>query len=482
MGRPAGALLALLLLAACAPVPATPPATASGSATVVGELPGAGAWRTQAVSLQGVVLVQAEIGGPGMTAPLAAQAALDPDNHFAVPFAAVPFGENRPVTVTGYGIDGRPVPGVVLQGWLTVNADGFRGQASAAATPIGAALRSLWSRSGTDPLAALIARQVSPDDLQAFLIKLNADSAQDFSLMDGERIATALLQENRSRTAFDIASNGVRMPTSGQSLIRHPARVRGTLYGLQGDDLLRSLTIDDPLSPGIAPLPTVNGTAFLFYPVAPGARQLTAIYGPAAASAAVTPLVTYRKGFMATDETDATLDLHLPVARPRQLPPGGTLTLTGAGFGTEAGTATLGLGTTGSQLAISRWTASEVAVTLPNPLPSGPQPLQIIGGDWQWETKPLPVLAGAPHIDQATVTASGAVRELHLTGTNFSSFAADHVVTLTGSDSVAVPVTMTRNGSTLDGVIPSRVTGTAVVRLSIGGVTSATTPAVTVAP
>jgi hypothetical protein len=470
-----------LLLAACTPVPAILPAPSAkaGSATVIGELPRAGGWRTQAVSLQSVVLVQAEIGGPGLTTVLAAQAALDPDNHFAVPFAAVPFGENRPVTVTGYGIDGRPVPGVVLQGWLTVNVDGFRGQASAAATPIGATLRQLWQLAPSDPLAAVIARQLSPDDLQAYLIKLNADSAQDYSLMDGSLIAQALLKENRSRTAFDIASNGVRLPANGSTVIQRPAKVRGTLYGLQDGDALRALTVDDPLSPGIAPLPTVNGTAFLFYPVVPGPRQVTAQYGPRDAT---TPRFIYRRSFTTNQDADTPLDLQLPIARPRQVPPGGTITLTGTGFGTETGTATLGLGISGNRLTIGRWTNTELSMTLPSPVPSGPQPLQVVGGDWQWEVQPVQMLPGAPRVESATVTAAGGSHVLNLSGSNFSDHADDHVVTLMGSDNVAVPVPVTRNGSTLVGTIPRGVAGIVVVRLSIGGVASPLTPTVTVTP
>lgn len=469
-------LLSLLLVAACAPTPVTPTPATAAAATVIGALPATGAWHTAAVALARVVLVQAEIGGPGLATALTSQAALEPDNRFAVPFAAVPYGENRPVRVTGYGIDGRPVPGVVLEGWLTVNADGFRGQTSAASTPIGAALRSLWGRSPTDAMAALIARQVSPDDLQAFLIKLNADSGQDYSLMDGERIAAGLLQENRSRTAFDIAGNGVRLPSRPQDLLRRPARVRGTLYGLQADDGLRSLTLDDPLSPGIAPLPTVAGSPFLFYPVAPGARLLSAVYGP---TATATQTVTYRKAFAAADGVDTTVDLQLPTVSPRQAPPGATLTLTGAAFGTSAGTATLGLGTAARAVTVARWTPTDVAVTLPNPMPSG-APLLVVGPDWQWESTPLPTLAGEPRVDQATVTVSGAVRQLQVTGTNFSAYGSDHVVTLTGSDGVAVAVPVTRNGAGLTGTVPAGVTGSVVVRLSIGGVPSTTTPAVTV--
>jgi len=475
------------LVVACEAVPGTGPATPpeaatgrNGAATVTGALPRAGVWRTQAVSLRSVVIVQAEVGGPGISSPLTAQAALEPDNRFAVPFAAVPFGENRPVTVTGYGIDGRPVPGVVLHGWLTVNADGFRGQASAAATPIGTTLQALWRQAGTDAVAGLIAREIVPDDLQAYLNTLSADSTQDYSLMDGERLAAALLRENRHRSAFDITSNGVRMPIANAGVIRRPGRVRGTLYGLQADESLQGLTVDDPLSPGIAPLPTVSGTAFLFYPVVPGGRQLTALYGQTGTT--TPPRQTYRLSFMASDDGDTPLDLHLPMARPRQIPPGGTLTISGVGFGLQAGSANLGLGTSGVGLSISRWTNGEVALTLPNPVPSGPQPLRVAGTDWQWQVQPLQVLAGAPRLDTATVTAAGGVRELHLTGANFSAHGADHVVTLTGSDNVAVPVPVVRNGETLDGTIPSRVTGSALVRMSIGGVNAAATPAVTVSP
>jgi hypothetical protein len=263
-------------------------------------------------------------------------------------------------------------------------------------------------------------------------------------------------------------------------VVGRPGRVRGTLYGLQADEALQGLTVDDPLSPGIAPLPTVNGTAFLFYPVVPGPRQLTAIYGQTGAT--TLPRQTYRLSFIASDGGDTPLDLHLPVVRPRQTPPGGTLTISGVGFGSQTGSATLGLGTTGVGLSVGRWTNGEVALILPNRVSAGPQPLRVAGTDWHWQVEPLQVLAGAPRLDTATVTAAGGVRALHLSGANFSAHGPDHVVTLTGSDNEAVPVPVVRNGDTLDGTIPSRVTGSALVRLSIGGVNAAATPAVTVSP
>jgi hypothetical protein len=226
----------------------------------------------------------------------------------------------------------------------------------------------------------------------------------------------------------------------------------------------------------------VNGTPFLFYPVVPGPRQLTAVYGPRETTTAILPRSTYRRSLVTNGDADTPLDLHLPVARPRQLPPGGTLVLSGTGFGTTAGTATLGLGSTGARLTVGRWTNGEIALTVPNPVPSGPQPLQVVGSDWQFQLQPLRVLAGPPRLDAASVATADGSRQLRLDGANFSDYADDHVVTLTGSDNVAVPVPVTRQGTQLAGTIPPGVAGGFVVRLSIGGVVAPQTPAVTVTP
>ena len=466
-------LLLGLAVAACTPVPVAPTPTAhTGTAVVRGELPKPGSWVVQAVSLQTVVLVQAEIGGPGLATPITAQAALEPDFHFAVPFAAVPLGENRPVTIIGYGIDGRPVPGIVLQGWLTITGDGFRGQASAASTPVGGTLRRLWDLSVTDPLAGIIARQIDADALQTYVTTMNRQFSQDYSLMDGVRIADAILGANRDRTAFDIATNGVRLPAANGSVIRHGGTVRGTLYGLQDGDTLRTLNVDDPLSPSFSPLPTVNGTPFLFYPVVPGSRHLAGTYGPTGNTALQ---LTYSRACTVSDDTDSPMDLTLPTVLPRQVPPGGTVLVTGNGFGSEMGSVLLTTQPTATTLTVGLWNDSTVKITLPGAIPAGPAPMQVSGRSWQLNVQPLQILAGPPRIDSATI----ASRTLRLAGSNFSAYAGDHRLSLMGSDRVAVPVPVTLNGAMLEGAVPAGISGPMEVHLAIGDVEAQPIPSVT---
>ncbi|MBC7543091.1 MAG: hypothetical protein H7338_10200 [Candidatus Sericytochromatia bacterium] len=478
-------LVSGLFLVACSPTPVVPAVSPKAATAVVrGELPKPAAWQVQsrswqvqAVSLQSVVLVQAEIGGPGLTTPMTAQAALDPDFHFAVPFAAVPLGENRPVTVVGYGIDGRPIPGIVLQGWLTVTAEGFRGQASAAATPVGAALRRLWQLAPTDSLAAVVARELAADDLQTFVTGMNQQFSQDYSLMDGDRIAMAILKANRDRTAFDIRASGVRLPAPNGDLLRHAGAVRGTLYGARmPEDTLRSLSVDDPLSPTFTPVPTVNGTPFLFYPVVPGLRRLTGIYGPTGNTAV---RQRYSRTFMASDDSDSLIDFTLPHVTPRQVPPGGTVQITGMGFGLEVGTASLGTVPTSTTLPLAKWSDTELRLTLPTPLPSGPAELQLTGRTWQLAVQPLQLLPGPPRIESATVVPGPAGHSLQLTGSNFSAYAGDHRLNLIGSDRIAVPVPVTMNGANLAGAVPAGVTGSMEVHLSIGDIEAVPVPTVT---
>lgn len=468
------AVVGLLTGAACTSTVPVPPPVTHRPAVVRGELRPSGHFRAQAVSLTPVALVQAEIGGPGLSEPLVASAAVGSDHRFVVPFANVPLGDNRPVRVVGFAASGRAVPGVVLEGWLTVRADSQQGETSAAATPVGETYRKLWQLAQLDPLAGVIAQALSPASLQAHVTTICTRFGRDYSLIDGDAVADALVRANRTRSAYDLSANGVSLPPPDGGQVRHPATVRGTLWGLAGGETITAMAVDDPLSPPAASLPTAAGTPFHFYPVVPGLRQLTTEYSVSS------PMQRYRhsRSFVASADTDTVIDVALPSVTPRQAPPGATVTLRGAFLGASAGSASIRQ-TSSQTLNLRAWGEHEVSLTLPESATSGPAVLEISGADWGLEVEPFIVLAGPPVITGASVVTSGSSRQLQVSGSDFSAYGRDHRLRLVAANGAITELAAERADNELQATLPANLTsGSYRVELAIGGIEATDKPTV----